>query len=144
MDKDKRIKELEEVISQMKKSIGQKELLTFPWVGNLGQWYWMVKDNEVIFNDKKVINLGYDIDEIPDKIGFEFFTKKIHPDDYDRVMDVDISTVIRDFVEWDPKTLFDSERDAENILRRIKYKYDENYWGSSFEDQEFEIVEIIL
>ena len=40
--------------------------------------------------------------------------------------------------------LFDSERDAENILRRIKYNYDENYWGSSFEDQEFEIVEIIL
>lgn len=40
--------------------------------------------------------------------------------------------------------LFDSERDAKNILRRIKYSYDENYWGSSFEDQEFEIVEIIL
>ena len=82
----KRIDELEEVICQMKKENSKTELLTFPWVGNLGQWYWMVQSNKVEFNEKKVTNLGYDIAELPDEIGFEFFTTKLHPQDYERVM----------------------------------------------------------
>lgn len=87
MNKDNRILELEEVLKQMKNSTNQEELLTFPWVGNLGQWHWMVKSNEVVFNDRKVLNLGYSLEEIPKKIGFDYFTSKIHPDDYERVMD---------------------------------------------------------
>ena len=58
----------------------------FKWAGNLGQWYWYIKDNRVLFNNKKVETLGYD-PNVVGEIGFEFFTNKIHPDDYERVMD---------------------------------------------------------
>lgn len=30
--------------------------------------------------------MGYSKEEIPEKIGFEFFTNKLHPDDYNEVM----------------------------------------------------------
>lgn len=60
-------------------------LIEFPWAGNLGQWHWNYEKNKVIFNDKKVAQLGYDPNLIGD-IGFQFFTNKIHPDDYERVM----------------------------------------------------------
>jgi len=70
----------------MLKEKEDKELMEFPWVGNLGQWYWMVQSNEVEFNERKVTNLGYDIEELPEKVGFDFFTDKLHPDDYERVM----------------------------------------------------------
>lgn len=83
----RRIKELEEVVSHLKKEKNELELLSFPWVGNLGQWYWMVDSNQVEFNEKKVTNLGYDMKKLPKKIGFEFFTSKLHPDDYENVME---------------------------------------------------------
>jgi len=82
-----RIKELEEVVKQIMKEKEDEELMAFPWVGNLGQWYWMVQSNEVEFNNRKVTNLGYSIEELPGEIGFEFFTDKLHPDDYERVME---------------------------------------------------------
>lgn len=81
------IEEMEEVINNMEKEKNDTELLSFPWIGNLGHWSWMVKSNKLVFNEKKATNLGYDSDEIPSNIGFEFFTTKLHPDDYERVMD---------------------------------------------------------
>lgn len=83
----KRIEEIEEVIHQMNMDKNETELLDFPWIGNLGHWNWMVHSNQVIFNEKKVTNLGYDKEEIPEYVDFEFFTTKLHPDDYERVMD---------------------------------------------------------
>lgn len=77
---------LKELVAQLESEKDNIELLNFPWIGNLGQWYWLVETNEVHFNDKKVTNLGYDIDKLPKKINYEFFTSKLHPDDYDRVM----------------------------------------------------------
>lgn len=47
----------------------------------------MVPENTLIFNKKKATNLGYNLAEIPDKVGFEFFTNMLHPEDYDRVME---------------------------------------------------------
>ena len=82
-----RIEEMEEVIDQMEKDKNETELLSFPWIGNLGNWNWMVQSNQLVFNEKKVTNLGYDSNEIPSNVGFEFFTTKLHPDDYERVMD---------------------------------------------------------
>jgi diguanylate cyclase (GGDEF)-like protein/PAS domain S-box-containing protein len=82
-----RISVLEEVIKQINNEKNNSELLDFPWVGNLGQWYWMVPSNQVVFNEKKVTNLGYKISELPKDIGFDFFTEKLHPHDYQRVMD---------------------------------------------------------
>ncbi|MFP4061053.1 MAG: ATP-binding protein [Bacteroidota bacterium] len=63
------------------------ELLNFSWTGNLGHWYWNVRENKVTFNSLKVTTLGYTMDEVPDDIGFQFFTDKIHPEDYEVVMD---------------------------------------------------------
>ncbi len=60
--------------------------LTFAWTGNLGHWYWDVKENIVKFNKKKATALGYSDDEIPENVGFEWFTGKLHPDDYEPVM----------------------------------------------------------
>lgn len=82
-----RIEELENVLSQMRKRENETEILSLPWVGNLGQWYWMVESNQVEFNEKKITNLGYETSDLPEKVGFDFFTSKLHPDDYKRVMD---------------------------------------------------------
>lgn len=58
----------------------------FPWLDNLGQWFWDYPKNIVTFNPLKATTLGYSEDEIPTDAGFEFFTEKLHPEDYDRVM----------------------------------------------------------
>lgn len=81
-----RLRELQSILTEIQEEKSHQELLNFPWVGNLGNWYWYVKTNRVIFNDAKSSALGYSKNEIPAEIGFEFFTEKIHPDDYDRVM----------------------------------------------------------
>lgn len=82
-----KVHELSVLLQGIQTEKNQMELLNFPWVGNLGNWLWYVKTNRVIFNDQKVIALGYSKNEIPENIGFEFFTHKIHPDDYDQVME---------------------------------------------------------
>ena len=61
-------------------------VVNFPWAGNLGQWMWYYDKNLVNFNEKKVTQIGYD-PLVVGKVGFEFFTNKLHPDDYDRVME---------------------------------------------------------
>lgn len=82
-----RLEATDGLIEQIQKETNEEELLSFPWAGNLGQWNWMVPNNKLVFNEKKATNLGYSRKEIPDDIGFEFFTSKLHPDDYDQVMD---------------------------------------------------------
>lgn len=62
------------------------EDLQFAWIGNLGHWYWDVENNIVDFNPLKVTNLGYKPQEIPENIGFEYFTDKLDPNDYEQVM----------------------------------------------------------
>lgn len=63
-----------------------EEQINFSWTGNLGHWYWDVKNNEVRFNDLKALALGYTKEELPEKIDYQFFTDKLHPDDYEGVM----------------------------------------------------------
>ena len=62
-------------------------MLEYAWSGNLGHWYWNIKTNTVTFNPLKVTALGYDRDEIPDQVSYQFFTDKIHPEDYQKTMD---------------------------------------------------------
>ncbi len=81
------LEEMKQVINQMQKDRNMTELLSLPWVGNLGQWNWMVGSNQLVFNEKKATNLGYTTEDIPENVGFEFFTSLLHPDDYDQVMD---------------------------------------------------------
>jgi len=83
--KEALIKEVEALKNQLK-ALDDRFLVDFPWAGNLGQWFWNYEENDVSFNDKKVRQLGYDPKSIG-KIGFEFFTEKLHPEDYERTMD---------------------------------------------------------
>jgi diguanylate cyclase (GGDEF)-like protein/PAS domain S-box-containing protein len=81
--------ELLAYIAVLEKKIEQTDndfIVNFPWAGNLGQWTWYYDKNLVNFNDKKVTQIGYD-PLVVGKVGFEFFTNRLHPDDYDRVMD---------------------------------------------------------
>jgi len=80
------LKSKDRFIEEYQKNKENTEDLNFPWIGNLGQWFWDVPSNVVDFNPKKATNLGYDLDEIPKNAGHEFYTDKLHPDDYDRVM----------------------------------------------------------
>ncbi|MFW6020117.1 MAG: PAS domain-containing sensor histidine kinase [Bacteroidales bacterium] len=73
-------------IEEYQKQKANTEDLKFAWVGNLGQWFWDVPSNIVDFNPKKATNLGYELSEIPKNAGHEFYTDKLHPDDYERVM----------------------------------------------------------
>lgn len=83
----RKIDELSTLLQNIQAEKNQQELLNFPWVGNLGNWYWHVKTNRVIFNDQKIIALGYSRNEIPEEVGFEFFTEKLHVDDSSQVME---------------------------------------------------------
>jgi len=62
--------------------------LDLSWTGNLGLWYWNIQTNSVIFNPLKATNLGYTKEELPDTVTYQFFTTKIHPEDYAKVMGV--------------------------------------------------------
>lgn len=59
----------------------------FSWTGNLGHWYWDFKANKVTFNPLKATALGFIKEELPEYVDFQFFTERLHPDDYERVMD---------------------------------------------------------
>lgn len=61
--------------------------LDFAWTGNLGHWYYNVKANKVVFNPLKVEALGYTMEELPDEVPYQFFTEKLHPEDYEKTMD---------------------------------------------------------
>lgn len=63
-----------------------EETLKFAWAGNLGHWYWDVQANQVTFNPLKAMNLGYAKSDIPENCDYQFFTDKLHPDDYEPVM----------------------------------------------------------
>ena len=80
-----RIHYLETQLEHLFKENDQEMFVSFPWAGNLGQWYWFYDTNKVTFNDKKVSSLGYD-PNVVGTVGFEFFTSKLHPDDYESVM----------------------------------------------------------
>lgn len=111
---NKRIDELEKQINDLLKSKEDNFLINFPWAGNLGQWYWIYTTNKVMFNDKKVSTLGYDPKEIGE-IGFEFFTSKLHPDDYDIVMN-------------NMKEHLVGKRDAYEVEYRIMHKDGHYLW----------------
>lgn len=83
------LKQVESYNEELKHSLATSNNLflnEFKWAGNLGQWFWYYKQNKVLFNEKKTLSVGYNPEEIGE-VGFEFFTNKIHPDDYERVMD---------------------------------------------------------
>ena len=83
---EQEILQLQQTVSALMKEKNAKELLDFPWVGNLGNWTWHVKSNKVYFNDGKILALGYKREDVSKEINYQFFTDKLHKDDYERVM----------------------------------------------------------
>lgn len=83
----KKVEELEMLVHALKDDKDQEELLIFPWTGNLGHWYWNIKADKLICNDKKITTLNYLKEEIPEELGHDFFTSKLHPEDYEMVME---------------------------------------------------------
>lgn len=81
-----RIMELEMLNKQLLEEKEQEVGLDYPWTGNLGHWYWNIKTNTVTFNSLKVTTLGYTKDEIPTQVNYQFFTDKLHPEDYENTM----------------------------------------------------------
>lgn len=82
-----KIEELQTLLDTFIEEKNSQELLDFPWIGNLGSWYWYVKTNRTICNVHKILALGFSEDELPEQLGYEFFTEKLHPEDYERVME---------------------------------------------------------
>ncbi|UJF16280.1 sensor domain-containing diguanylate cyclase [Jeotgalibaca sp. MA1X17-3] len=88
--KEKLIKELESLKRlhrELLLTFQETEKLEFGWTGNLGQWFWDFTTNEVTFNPLKATTLGYLKEDLPEKVPFQFFTEKIHEDEYESVMD---------------------------------------------------------
>jgi diguanylate cyclase len=82
-----RIEELEILNRELLEEKENEVRLEYAWTSNLGQWYWNVKTNTVTFNLLKVSTLGYDKSEIPEHVTYQFFTDKLHPEDYQKTMD---------------------------------------------------------
>ena len=83
-----KIKELELFNKQLLKEKEEEDKLNLPWTGNLGHWYWNIKTNSVTFNSLKITTLGYSEQEIPKVVNYQFFTDKLHPEDFENVMNV--------------------------------------------------------
>ena len=45
----------------------------YPWMGNLGHWYWDYPENKITFNPLKAEAIGYKNEDLPEDVGFEFF-----------------------------------------------------------------------
>jgi len=81
-----RVYELERLTEQLLFEKEQEVSLNFPWTGNLGHWYWDVTENRVTCNPMKVMALGFTREGVPEEIPYDFFTNRLHPDDYDKTM----------------------------------------------------------
>lgn len=81
-----RIEELERLNERFMREKEEETRLEFAWSGNLGHWYWDYVTNHVTFNPLKIQALGFDPESFDEDVGYQFFVKRLHPDDYDRVM----------------------------------------------------------
>ena len=53
------VQDLQVEVNNLKEGKIQTDLLSFPWVGDLGQWYWVIGENLFVYNDNMLKNLGY-------------------------------------------------------------------------------------
>ena len=84
----KKIEELTILNDQLLSDREQEDRLDFAWSGNLGHWYYNIKTGTVIFNPLKVESLGYQMNELPNRVSYKFFTEKVHPEDYENTMNI--------------------------------------------------------
>ena len=77
-----RIRELELLNKELLSEREAETRLDFAWTGNLGHWYYNIEANRVVFNPLKIEAMGYTMEELPERVPYQFFTEKLHPDDY--------------------------------------------------------------
>lgn len=99
----KEIAYLKRLNKELSEHIFYDDVTQFPWLGNLGHWFWDVAQNVVTFNPLKCEAIGYKRQELPDQIGFEFFTEKLHPEDYQRTMDAMLAHMKGESPVWEVK-----------------------------------------
>jgi diguanylate cyclase (GGDEF)-like protein/PAS domain S-box-containing protein len=78
----RRVNELKRLNDELLEMQHQETVLDYAWSGNLGHWYFNLEMNTVVFDQLKVTTLGYEASEIPESVPYQFFTEKVHPDDY--------------------------------------------------------------
>ncbi|HPB63509.1 MAG TPA: sensor domain-containing diguanylate cyclase [Mesotoga sp.] len=83
----KKVVELDMLNRELLREREQETRLDYSWAGNLGHWYWNIKSNSVVFNPLKVTVLGYSMEELPREVNYQYFTERLHPDDYQGTMD---------------------------------------------------------
>lgn len=99
----KEIAYLKRLNKELSEHIFYDDVTQFPWLGNLGHWFWDLAQNVVTFNPLKCEAIGYKRQELPDQIGFEFFTEKLHPEDYQRTMDAMLAHMKGESPVWEVK-----------------------------------------
>jgi len=82
-----RIEALEKINQALLQDQMQDVKLNYSWAGSLGHWYWDYTHNKVTFNPLKILVLGYSMDELDEEVNYQFFTSKLHPEDYEQVME---------------------------------------------------------
>ncbi len=113
-----RIKELESLVEEYQRENIEEEKLNYAWTGNLGRWYWNFQTNIVTFNPLKVTTLGYDIKDIPERTNYQYFTEKLHPEDYDVAM-----TAMRDHLNG-TKSVYETEYRIKTKDGKWRWYYD--------------------
>lgn len=84
-------------------TIQESERLEYGWTGNLGQWFWDYTTNEVLFNAVKNESIGYQKEDLPEKVPVQFFTDRIHPEDKEEVMKVMKDQFLNKISTWEVK-----------------------------------------
>jgi diguanylate cyclase (GGDEF)-like protein len=82
----KRVSELERLNVELLNEQHQETMLDYAWSGNLGHWYYNVETNSVVFDQLKVQALGFEKQDIPETVPYQFFTERLHPEDHEQTM----------------------------------------------------------
>lgn len=98
-----KIASLDRLNKKMLQTFQKSERLEFGWTGNLGQWFWDLTTNEVTFNPLKAEAIGYMKEDLPEKVSFQFFTDKLHPNDKENVMQLMRDHLAGEIPVWEVK-----------------------------------------
>lgn len=82
-----RIEELEALNWKLLKETEQKTYQVYGFTSRLGHWYWNLRTNYITFNPLKINTLGYEQEKVPEHFTYPFFTKNLHPEDYQKTLD---------------------------------------------------------
>lgn len=113
-----RIEEIERLNMELLKEKNQETKLEYAWTGNLGHWYWDIQTNAVTFNPLKITTLGYEMNELPEHITYQFFTEKLHKDDLEPTM-----KAMRDHL-YGKSEVYESEYRIKAKNGKYKWYYD--------------------